>query len=79
MNELKVEGHPGLVRDVTTKAIIFKDKNSYESYLTEKKFRENMAKSSEVTQEDLKNLKQEINEIKNMMYALFQKIEQRQG
>lgn len=77
--ELKVDGHPGLVRDATTKAIIVKDKNSYDSYLTEKTFRENVAKSTQVTQEDLKSVKQEINEIKNMMYALFQKIEQRQG
>lgn len=79
MTELKVDGHPGLVRDATTKAIIAKDKSSYESYLTEKMFRENIAKSTQVTQEDLKSVKQEINEIKNMMYALFQKIEQRQG
>lgn len=79
MMELKVDGHPGLVRDATTKAIIVKDKNSYDSYLTEKTFRENVAKSTQVTQEDLKSVKQEINEIKNMMYALFQKIEQRQG
>lgn len=79
MNELKVDGHPGLVRNSTTKAIIAKDKNSYESYLTEKTFRENVAKSTQVTQEDLKSVKQEINEIKNMMFALFQKIEQRQG
>lgn len=77
--ELKVEGHPGLVRDSATKAIIHSDKSSYDAYLAEKNFREKVAKSSQVTQEDLQSVKQEINEIKNMMYALFQKIEQRQG
>ena len=79
MMELKVEGHPGLVRDATTKAIIVNDKSSFDAYLAEKKFRETVARSSQVTQEDLHSVKQEINEIKNMMYALFQKIEQRQG
>jgi hypothetical protein len=79
MTELKVEGYPGLVRDPVTKAIIVKDANSFSSYQTERAFRENVSKTNQSGQEELKSVKQELNEIKSLLYTLFQKIEQRQG
>lgn len=77
MMKLKVQGHPGLVRDSKTKAIINDDINSYKSYQADKSFRYNLASSSQLAQQELNNVKQDIAEIKNILAALCQKLEEK--
>jgi hypothetical protein len=73
--KLQVEGQPALVRDAKSKAIIMQDTNSFEVYRAEKAFRENHARSSMSTQEDINNIKDELKDIKELMFTLIQKLE----
>lgn len=73
--KLKVQGHPALVRDAKSKAIIMQDTDSFRVYKTEKAFRENYSKTSVSTQEDINNIKDELKNIKELMFTLIQKIE----
>lgn len=75
--KLKVEGHPGLVRDSHSKAIIMQDTDSFKAYQAEKGFRESLSKVSTSTQEDINVLKVEMGEIKQLLVSLFQKIDQK--
>ena len=73
--KLKVEGQPALVRDAKSKAIIVQDTSSFEVYRAEKTFRENYARSYTSTQEDINNIKDELKDIKELMFTLIQKLE----
>jgi len=73
--KLKVEGQPGLVRDAKSKAIITQDTDSFRLYQAEKAFRENYARSNTSTQEDINNIKDELKDIKELMFTLIQRLE----
>lgn len=73
--KLKVEGQPALVRDSKSKAIIMQDTSSFEVYRAEKAFRENFARSHTSTQEDINNIKDELKDIKELMFTVIQKLE----
>ena len=73
--KLKVEGQPALVRDANSKAIIMQDTNSFRVYRAEKAFRENYDRSNTSTQEDINNIKDELKDIKELMFTLIQKLE----
>jgi len=75
--KLKVEGHPGLVRDSHSKAIIMQDTDSFKAYQLEKGFRETLARSSSTAQEEINNLREEMSEIKELLLSLFHKIDQK--
>ena len=75
--KLKVEGHPGLVRDSHSKAIIMQDTDSFKAYQAEKGFRETLARSSSTAQEEINNLREEMSEIKELLLSLFHKIDQK--
>ena len=73
--KLKVEGQPALVRDAKSKAIISQDTDSFKIYKAEKAFRENYSKNTASTQEDINNIKDELKDIKELMFTLIQKLE----
>ena len=68
---LKVSGCDGLVRDVTTNAILNNDKTEYDRYLAQKNA--NISKKVEIERqaEEINNIKSDLTEIKQMLLALM--------
>tara|TARA_R100001509_G_scaffold88980_1_gene50978 strand:+ start:118 stop:342 length:225 start_codon:yes stop_codon:yes gene_type:complete len=73
MEEIKVKGHPDLVRDASSKAIVNKNLLDYENYMKASKFRMSERDKINNMEEDLSNLKNEINEIKSLLIDLVNK------
>jgi len=67
MEYKKVEGHPGLIRDLESNAVINNDKSAYQDYvqLREQKLRE---------KERLDKLENEVGEIKSLLQKLVDKL-----
>jgi len=69
-NSVKVQGHPHLVRDLKSQAIINTDSNAYARYMARK------AKQSKKDDEirsvirDVNELKNEMKEIKNLLVEM---------
>lgn len=63
----RVEDHPSLVRDSVTKAIIVDDKNSYESYVIQRQFRNQLETNNKQVENDINILRTEISEIKQLL------------
>jgi hypothetical protein len=63
---IPVEGHPNLYRDSETNAIINCDKNEYDSYV-------NMVNNREKEKLEIKQIKDEMGEIKTLLYKLLEK------
>ena len=66
MKKMKVEGHPNLTRDTSSKAII----NNNNAYMTSYKHRLSEKDRLSSVESDLHSLKTEINEIKNLLINL---------
>jgi len=74
MNQyLKVEGHNGLVRDMSTGAIINTNRTEYEEYMARKRLAEQREVEISKHSEDINILKNEMQEIKSMILQLLQK------
>ena len=73
MNYLKVQGNEGLVRDMETKAIINTNSSEYEKHLAQKNVVQ--ARKAEITRqtEEINNIKNDINDIKQMLLSLMNK------
>jgi len=72
-DHLKVEGHEGLVRDTTSKAIINTDRNAYE---VAKRRAEEAQRQRDVMREtarEINTLKCEMHEIKHLLQELVKK------
>ena len=68
----KVEGHPHLLRDLSTNAIINTDSKSSEKYIrTRERKREEQKKITNI-ESDIEDLKSSINEIKHMLRKLYE-------
>ena len=70
MTKLKVEGHPNIVRDTRSQAIINTDSNAYARYMPSKA---KTAKKDEKIREvirDVNELKNEMREIKDLIIGL---------
>ena len=67
MDYKKVEGHPGLIRDLESNAVINNDKSAYQNYvqLREQKLKE---------KERLDKLENEVGEIKSLLQKLVDKL-----
>jgi len=67
---VKVQGHPHLVRDLKSQAIINTDSDAYARYMARK--RKQQVKDDEVRQviRDVNELKCEMREIKNLIIGL---------
>lgn len=70
MAKLKVEGHPNLVRDTRSQAIINTDSDAYARYMARKQ--KQTQQDDEVRQviRDVNELKTELREIKDLIVGL---------
>ncbi|MGA1047811.1 MAG: hypothetical protein ACO3UU_07360, partial [Minisyncoccia bacterium] len=71
MSYLKVEGHSNLVRDEKTKAVLNTNMSDYDQYMKLKKIRENSNKKIEDLEEDMGEIKNELQEIKSLLRNLL--------
>jgi len=70
MTYLKVEGHSELYRDSTTNSIVNRNTSDYNTYMSQKKMRDNENQKADSMEQDLADLKNEINEIKSLLKDL---------
>ena len=67
---MKVEGHQNLIRDEGTNAILNTDSSEYNNYLSLRAKRRQGSERIDNMEDDLKSLKDDINEIKTLLKAL---------
>ena len=70
MSYLKVEGHGELYRDSTTNSIVNRNTSDYNRYMSQQKTKNEEAEKVDTMEQDLTNLKNEINEIKFLLKEL---------
>jgi len=70
MKYSNVKGHTDLIRDSSTRAILNNDSSQYDNYLKRRAQRQQGEDRIDNMESDLKNLKDDINEIKNLLRAL---------
>ena len=70
MNYTNVEGHSDLIRDNSTGAILNNDKSEYDNYIRMRAKRKEGTNRIDNMEDDLKSLKDDINEIKTLLRAL---------
>ncbi len=70
MSYLKVEGHRQLYRDSTTNSIVNRNTSDYNRYMSQKKTKNEETEKVDTMEQDLTNLKNEINEIKSLLKEL---------
>ena len=70
MKHTNVEGHADLIRDNSTGAILNNDTSQYNQYLTLLAKRQQGTERIDNMETDLKDLKDDINEIKSLLRAL---------
>jgi len=73
MDKLNVNGHPDLVRDPMSKAVINKNESEYKSYIESYKTRQSEKHRVSSLETDLNDLKNEISEIKDLLTKLIAK------
>ena len=73
MDSIKVEGHPDLIRDVKSGAIVNRNEQEYSHYMESYKKRQNQKTKIETIESDLSNMKTELNEIKDLLRQLISK------
>lgn len=73
MNYHKVNGHPNLIRDTSTKAILNTNSTEYQNYVSLKKSKEIESKRIEDIELNMNILKNDINEIKQLVLKLSEK------
>ena len=68
---LKVEGNPSLVREVSSGAIINNNYSEYDNYMKNRQIA--LARKTQLEQntDEINNIKQDINEIKQMLQLLI--------
>ena len=67
---MKVDGHNNLIRDEGTNAIVNTDSTEYNNYLSLRAKRKQGTDRIDNMENDLKSLKDDINEIKTLLRAL---------
>ena len=70
MEYSNVKGHTDLIRDNSTGAILNNDTSQYNQYLTLRAKRKQGGERIDNMENDLKSLKDDINEIKTLLRAL---------
>jgi len=73
MDSIKVEGHPDLVRDVNTGAIVNSNGSDFNQYMESYRKRQNQKTKVESLESDLSNLKTDLDEIKSLLRQLISK------
>lgn len=69
---IKVKNNPDLYRDQRTNAIVNTNINEYDNYLKMKKLKENEEERISALEYDLKSVKDDIKEIKNLLLKIAQ-------
>jgi len=67
---MKVEGHSNLIRDESSNAILNVNSSEYNQYLSQRAKRKQGGERIDNMENDLKSLKDDINEIKSLLRAL---------
>ena len=67
---MKEKGHNDLIRDETSNAILNTNSSEYDNYLSHRAKRKQGTDRIDNMENDLKNLKDDINEIKTLLRAL---------
>jgi hypothetical protein len=70
---VKIENKDGLIRDISSGAVLNTNQTDYENYLNRKKQAVLAKEQSSKQVEEINNLKNEIGEIKKMLLALMNK------
>jgi hypothetical protein len=70
MDKLKVEGHPDLIRDPKSTAVINTSRQDYEDYMNNYKIRKMKNDRVDSMESDMKNIKNELDEIKSLLLSL---------
>ena len=74
---VKIDGKDGLVRDISTRAIINTNVSEYQNYINRRDAAMNKQKQIEEHTEDINNIKTELSEIKQMLLMLINKSSQK--
>ena len=67
---MKVKGHNDLIRDKNSNAILNTNSSEYDNYLSLRAKKKQGTDRIDTMENDLKSLKDDINEIKNLLRAL---------
>ena len=67
---MKVEGHNNLIRDEHTNAILNNNSSEYDNYIRMRAKRKQGTDRIDTMEDDLKSLKDDINEIKTLLKEL---------
>lgn len=70
---VKIENKDGLVRDISSGAVLNTNRTDYENYQIRKKQAELAKEQASKQVEEINNLKNELTEIKQMLLALMNK------
>lgn len=70
MKKIKVKDELNLFRDATTNAIVNTDMQAYNNYINSKKLKEQESKRIEHIENELTDVKSDLNEIKNLLRKL---------
>jgi hypothetical protein len=70
---VKIEGKDGLVRDISTSAIINTNRSEYQNYINRRDAALSKERQFEEHSEEINNMKTELSEIKQMLLLLINK------
>lgn len=73
MDSIKVDGHPDLIRDVHTGAIVNSNESDFHQYMESYRKRQNQRVKVDTLESDISELKNEMNEIKDLLRQLISK------
>ena len=68
---VKIEGKDGLVRDMSTRAIINTNTSEYQNYINRRDAALNKQRQLEEHSEEINNIKTELSDIKQMLLVLL--------
>ena len=71
MEFYELEGHKDLARDPETNGIVNVNKVSYDQYIASRKAKSEKNQKVQTMEEDLANVKNELNEIKSLLKELI--------
>jgi predicted transcriptional regulator len=71
MTYTKIEGHSDLIRNTETQSIINTNSEEYSRYLSTLKIKQKDKTKVEVLERDLNDIKEEINQVKEMLQKLL--------
>jgi hypothetical protein len=71
LNHSKIEGHPDLIRDMNTNAILNTNQSGYENYLAMAQVKQKEQNKVEDLERNLDTIKEEINQVKSLIQELL--------